>query len=95
VNIDDVVIIGIRVLINGSSVLLENEKINKNILKNEWKLIDVTLSTFVIIMIYVPVTYEIPRTYMTLYMKQQDMDSMLKYATSYHKLIKLVFMNFC
>jgi hypothetical protein len=29
------------------------------------------------------------------YMKQQDMDSMLKYATSYHKLIKLVFMNFC
>jgi hypothetical protein len=48
-------------------VLLENEKIDKNILKNEWKLIDVTLSTFVIIMIYVPATtYESPGTYITL-----------------------------
>ncbi len=67
VNTDDVVTIGIRVLINGSSVLLENEKIDKNILKNEWKLIDVTLSTFVIIMIYVfATTYENRGTYITL-----------------------------
>jgi hypothetical protein len=52
-NIDDVVIIGIKVLSNGSNVFLENEKINKSIKLNEWKLNDVTLSTFVIIVIYV------------------------------------------
>jgi hypothetical protein len=52
-NIDDVVIIGIRVLSNGSNVLLENKKIDKSIKSNEWKLNDVTLSTFVIIVIYV------------------------------------------
>jgi hypothetical protein len=52
-NIDDVVIIGIMVLNNGSNVLLENEKIDKSIKSNEWKLNNVTLSTFVIIVIYV------------------------------------------
>ncbi len=66
-NIDDVVTIGIRILSNGSNVLLENEKIDKNILKNESKFIDVTLSTFVIIMIYVPTTtYEDLGTYISL-----------------------------
>jgi hypothetical protein len=52
-NIDDVVIIGIMVLSNGSNVLLENEKIDKSIKSNEWKLNNVTLSTFVVTMIYV------------------------------------------
>ncbi len=52
-NIDDVVIIGIMVLSNGSNVLLENEKIDKSIKSNEWKLNNVTLSTFIVIMIYV------------------------------------------
>jgi hypothetical protein len=52
-NIDDVITIGIRVLSNGSNVLLENEKIDKSIKSNEWKLNDVTLSTFVVIVIYV------------------------------------------
>jgi hypothetical protein len=52
-NIDDVVIIGVMVLSNGSNVLLENEKIDKSIKSNEWKLNNVTLSTFIVIMIYV------------------------------------------
>jgi hypothetical protein len=65
-NIIDVVIIGITFLSNGSNVLLENEKIDKSIKSNEWKLNVVTLSIFVIIMIYVlAIAYEDLGTYIT------------------------------
>jgi hypothetical protein len=65
-NIIDVVIIGITFLSNGSNVLLENEKIDKSIKSNEWKLNVVTLSIFVIIMIYkLAIAYEDLGTYIT------------------------------